>query len=125
VLADLGQGKPQIILMASGSEVQLVVEAGKRLAESGIRVRVVSFPSWELFAAQDEAYQTAVLLPDVDLRVSVEAGVSQGWHRWVGTKGRVIGLDRYGVSAPGKVAFENLGFTAAIVEQTARELLGE
>jgi transketolase len=125
VLADLGQGKPQIILMASGSEVQLVVEAGKRLAESGIRVRVVSFPSWELFAAQDEAYQAAVLPPDVDLRVSVEAGVSQGWHRWGGTKGRVIALDRYGVSAPGKVAFENLGFTAAIVEQTARELLGE
>lgn len=123
VLADLGQGKPQIILMATGSEVQLIVEAGKRMADSGVAVRLVSFPSWELFAAQDQAYRDSVLLPDVRLRLSVEAGVSEGWHRWVGLDGRTLALDRFGASAPGKTVFDNLGFTVDHVEQIARELL--
>ena len=87
VLADLGTGKPQIILMASGSEVALIVEAGKHLAEQGIAVRLVSFPSWELFGEQDQAYRDSVLLPDVSRRLAVEAGISQGWHRWVGSTG--------------------------------------
>ena len=82
-----GRAKPKLILMASGSEVSLVLEAGKRLAAKGIAVRVVSFPCWELFAAQDQAYQEAVLPPEVELRLAVEAGVSLGWHRWVGSKG--------------------------------------
>ncbi len=125
VLADLGQGKPQVILMATGSEVQLIVAAGQRLAESGVAVRLVSFPSWELFTDQDEAYQNSVLLPDVELRVAVEAGVSQGWHRWVGTKGQVLGLDRYGASAPGNIVFQNLGFSVDHVEQIARGLLSK
>jgi transketolase len=123
VLADLGKGKPQIILMASGSEVSLIIEAGKRLVDQGVAVRLVSFPSWELFIDQDEGYRDSVLLPEVEQRLSVEAGVSQGWHRWTGTKGRVLGLDRYGASAPAKLVFENLGFSAGNVEQMAWELL--
>jgi transketolase len=123
VLADLGQGKPQIILMASGSEVALILKAGRQLESQGVAVRLVSFPSWELFSQQDKAYQESVLLPDVEARLAVEAGVSLGWHRWVGTKGRVIGLDRYGASGPAGVVFENLGFSASAVEQAALEML--
>jgi transketolase len=123
VLADLGPGKPQIILMASGSEVELIVAAGRRLAESGISVRLVSFPSWELFVEQDSAYRAAVLPPEIELRLAVEAGVSQGWHQWTGPKGRILSLDRFGASAPGKVAFENLGFSAKHVEEIALDLL--
>ncbi len=123
VLADLGSGKPQLILMASGSEVSLITAAAKNLAGQGVCVRLVSFPSWELFSEQDPSYRDSVLLPGVDARLAVEAGVSLGWHRWVGAKGRILGLDRYGASAPGKVAFENLGFSVARVEQMAWKLL--
>lgn len=123
VLADLGEGRPEIILMATGSEVSLIVEAGTRLAAEGTAVRLVSFPCWELFDEQDQAYRDEVLPPDIALRIAVEAGVSQGWHRWVGDNGRVLALDRYGASAPGKVAFENLGFTAEHVLDLAAELL--
>jgi transketolase len=123
VLADLGEGKPQIILMASGSEVALIVQAGQLLAEQGVSVRLVSFPSWELFAEQERAYRDAVLPPEVDARLAVEAGVPQGWHRWVGSRGRVIGLDRFGASAPAKVVFENLGFTVDRVVEIAAELV--
>jgi transketolase len=123
VLADLGQGKPQIILMASGSEVGLIVAAGQKLASQGVAVRLVSFPSWELFAQQDEAYRNSVFPPEVDLRLAVEAGVSQGWHRWVGSKGRIQAIDRYGASAPANQIFENLGFSVGHIEQMARDLL--
>ncbi len=125
VLADLGPaaGQPQIILLASGSEVALIVEAGQRLAARGVAVRLVSFPSWELFAEQDAGYQASVLPPAVQARVAVEAGVSLGWHRWAGSQGRVIGLDRYGVSAPAKHAFEHLGLTVERIEQIAAEVL--
>jgi transketolase len=123
VLADLGEGKPQINLMASGSEVALIVQAGQLLAEQGVSVRLVSFPSWELFAEQERAYRDAVLPPEVDARLAVEAGVPQGWHRWVGSRGRVIGLDRFGASAPAKVVFENLGFTVDRVVEIAAELV--
>lgn len=124
VLADLGQGKPQIILMASGSEVSLIVEAGKRLSEAGVTVRLVSFPSWELFAEQELEYTNSVLAPEIELRLAVEAGVSMGWQRWVGSKGKILSLDRYGASAPGGEVFKNLGFTVDNVEQLALELLG-
>ena len=123
VLKDLGSGKPQVILMASGSEVGLIVEAGRQLAEKGVNVRLVSFPSWELFADQDAAYRDSVLLPDVSARVAVEAGVTMGWHRWVGLQGRVVGIDRYGASAPAATVFEQLGLTAGNVVRTAEELL--
>jgi len=124
VLADLGEGKPQLILMASGSEVGLIVEAGKRLAETGISLRLVSFPSWELFADQPQDYQQAVLPPEIEKRVAVEAGITQGWHRWIESKGVVLGLDRYGASAPGGQLFKNLGFSVENIEKIARDLLG-
>ncbi len=123
VLADLGQGKPQIILMASGSEVSLIVEAGQRLAQDGTAVRLVSFPSWELFAEQDETYRHEVLPPDIEHRLAVEAGVTQGWHRWVGCRGQVLGLDRYGASAPAKIAFEKLGLSVDHVVEMAKTII--
>jgi len=122
VLADLGKGKPQIILLASGSEVNLIAEVGKRLAEKGAAVRLVSFPSWELFAEQEESYRDSVLPPGIQLRLAVEAGVSQGWHRWVGPQGRIQGLDRYGSSAPASQVFDHLGFSVDHIEKVAWEL---
>ncbi len=82
----------------------------------------MSFPSWELFAEQDAAYRDSVLPPDVTARLAVEAGVTMGWDRWVGTGGRILGIDRYGASAPVKTVFEKLGFSADNVEKLAKEL---
>ena len=124
VLADLSDGLPALILMASGSEVPLIVEAGIRLADDGIAVRLVSFPSWELFEAQELAYRQSVLPDAVTARLAVEAGVRQGWERWVGDRGGVISIDRFGVSAPAKIIFEHFGFTVENVVDRARELLG-
>jgi transketolase len=123
VLADLGQGKPAIILMASGSEVGLIVAAGQTLAAEGLSVRLVSFPSWELFEEQPASYRDSVLPPDIIARVSVEAGISQGWQRWVGDKGFILGLDRYGASAPAGTVFKNLGFTEEHIVTIVRDLL--
>jgi transketolase len=123
VLTDLGHGPLKLILMASGSEVGLIVAAGRLLALQGIGVRLVSFPSWELFSEQEQTYREAVLPPAATLRLAVEAGVSQGWHRWVGTHGRVLALDRYGASAPAKAVFENLGFSVEHIVEMAKELL--
>ncbi len=111
VLADIGDGDPELILIASGSEVSLIVDAGMRIAADGINVRLVSFPSWELFTAQEEKYRDSVFLPRVTARLAVEAGVSQGWERWVGDGGEVISVERFGASAPYKVLFEHYGFT--------------
>lgn len=124
ILKDLGDGKPQIILMASGSEVSLIVEAGKQLAAEGINVRLVSFPSWELFTAQDLGYQQTVLLPGVKARLAVEAGVRLGWERWVGSEGEVISVGRYGASAPAKVVFQEYGFTVENIVNKANKILG-
>ncbi len=123
VLADMGEGDPALILMASGSELNLVVEAGKQLAAEGTSVRIVSFPSWELFDAQDAAYKASVLPADVTKRVAVEAGVSQGWHRYVGLNGIVVGVDKFGASAPFKKIFEEYGLTAENVVVQAKQLL--
>ena len=123
VLKDYGKGKPQIILMASGSEVGLIVKAGAELAKEGIRVRIVSFPCWELFKAQDKAYRDSVLLPKVKARVAVEAGVSQGWEKWVGDNGSILSIEQFGASAPGPVLFEKFGFTVENVLAHARQLL--
>jgi transketolase len=125
VLADLGDGDPELILMASGTEVALIVAAGESLAAEGLNVRLVSFPSWELFEAQGEAYMGEVLPPKVPLRLAVEAGVSQGWHRWVGEQGGILGVDQYGASAPQKVVYEKYGLTVENVLQRARALLVE
>jgi transketolase len=125
VLADLGGAKPEIIFMASGSEVQLIVEAGYRLAEEGVNVRLVSFPSWELFEQQDQIYRDKVLLPDVKFRLAVEAGVMQGWERYVGDRGKLIGMKGYGASAPYMILFEQFGFTSANVQATAKSMIGK
>ncbi len=126
VLADLGKGEPQIILMASGSEVGLIIDAGQKLVEKGYAVRLVSFPCWELFLEQDEAYRKNVLPPEIALRLAVEAGVTLGWHRWVGPKGLVVGLDRFGASAPGGEVMRNLGFSVDnIVEKSLNLLEGK
>jgi transketolase len=124
VLADIGDKRPELILMASGSEVPLIVKAGLALVREGVNVRLVSFPSWELFAAQDQAYRDSVLLPGVKTRLAVEAGISQGWEKWVGDKGGMLMVDRYGASAPYKVLFEKYGFTVDSVVERARQILG-
>ncbi len=121
VLADFGE--PEIILMASGSEVGLVVAAAEQLAAEGIGVRVVSFPSWELFCEQDEAYRQSVLPPTLTARVAVEAGVRMGWERWVGDRGAIISIERYGASAPGNVVMEKFGFTPEAVVAKAKAVL--
>jgi transketolase len=122
VLKDYG-AEPQLILMASGSEVGLIIEAGKRLAEKGVAVRLVSVPSWRLFDEQEQAYKDSVFPPDVTARVAVEAALSLGWHKFVGSQGRVIGIDHYGASAPAATVFEKFGLTADNVVKTAEELL--
>jgi transketolase len=121
VLADAQD--PQVILLATGSEVALALEAKKLLAEEGIAARVVSMPSWELFEAQPQAYRDSILPPAVSARVAVEAGVSQGWERYVGLQGEIVALHRFGASAPYKVLAENLGFTAEVVAARARSVV--
>jgi transketolase len=125
VLADLGGDAPRVILMASGSEVELIVSAGERLAGEGVAVRLVSFPSWELFAGQDVEYQRQVLPPDVRARVSIEAAVTLGWRRWVGDHGESIGIDHFGASAPYKEIYQHFGLTAERVAEAARRVLAE
>jgi transketolase len=123
VLAD-GGSAPAVVLIATGSEVALAAAARDQLAARGIAARVVSMPSWELFAAQPAASREAVLPPGVP-RLAIEAGVSMGWCRWVGERGEVLGLDRFGASAPGKVVAARLGFTVeAVVERVLALLEG-
>jgi len=123
VLASFGKKTPDIILMASGSEVALIYEAGRKLAEEGFGVRVVSFPSWRLFEQQDEAYRESVLPKKIQARLSVEAGASLGWERYVGLTGKMIAINRFGASAPYKTIFEHLGFTVDNVCAQAKSLL--
>ena len=123
VLADLGSGEPELILMASGSEVGLIVEAGRTLAEAGLAVRLVSFPCWEAFESQSPGYQDMILPPEVKARLSVEAGVQQGWSRWLGEKGVAMGLERFGASAPYQVIYRELGLTPDKIVEAGRRLL--
>ncbi|GAB4571279.1 MAG: transketolase [Anaerolineae bacterium] len=115
--------QPELILIATGSEVQFALAAGKRLGEEGVAVRVVSMPSMELFAAQSEEYRNSILPPAVKKRISIEAGVSFGWREWVGDEGVVIGVDRFGASAPWKVIYQNLGLTTEAIVEAAHQLL--
>lgn len=124
ILKDCDNGKPEVILMASGSEVPLIAKAGEQLTLRGVRVRLVSFPSWELFAQQPEPYQAAVLPEDVTARIAVELGVGLGWERWVGECGKVISLERFGASAPYQVILDQLGFTVENILDEALKLLG-
>ncbi|MFZ1757305.1 MAG: transketolase [Caldilineaceae bacterium] len=117
--------KPEIVLVGSGSEVEIALAAGQQLAEEGRTVQVVSLPSWDIFAAQDRAYQTAVL-PAAAPKVAIEAGVTMGWDRWVGNdpaRSAIIGVDHFGASAPYKRVYEEFGLTAAAVAAKARELM--
>jgi transketolase len=125
VLADLGDADPELILMASGSEVSLITTAGERMAGEGVNVRLVSFPCWELFAEQDESYRSQVLPPGIKNRLSVEAGVAQGWERWLGELGESISVERYGASAPYKTIFEHYGLTVDNVIQRAYQLINK
>jgi transketolase len=109
--------------MASGSEVYLIIEAGIRLVSEGVNVRLVSFPSWELFKSQEETYRNLVLPPEIKARLSVEAGVSQGWQQWVGDLGEILSIERFGASAPYKVIFENFGLTVDNIINCARQTL--
>ncbi len=111
VLAEAPRGKPDLILIATGSEVGLVIAAAQELLAQGIQARVVSMPSWELFDAQPGEYRDAVLPPSIGARLAVEAGASQGWHRYTGDHGDVLGADRFGASAPGDVVLREYGFT--------------
>ena len=124
VLSDSPNGVPDAIVIATGSEVAVALEAQSTLATEGIGARVVSMPSWEMFADQDAAYRDRVLSPRVTARVSVEAGATLGWERWIGDRGTAIGVDRFGASAPGATNLERYGITADRVAAAARALVG-
>ena len=125
VFADAEGGKPDLILMGSGSELRLCVEAYEALKSQGIKARVVSMPSWELFEQQDAAYRESVLPPSVTARVSVEMGATFGWERYVGPKGKTIGMHRFGASAPIKDVLKKFGFLTENVVAAAKEVLGK
>src|SRR5262249_18638715 len=123
VLADAPDGKPQVLLLATGSEVALCLEAFERLKAEGIKARVVSMPSWELFDDQPREYREAVLPPEVKARVSVEQASAFGWARYVGATGHSIGMRSFGASAPLKDLLKKFGFTADHVVAAARDQL--
>ena len=123
ILADAPQAKPRLILIGTGSEVGLILAAGEKLQARNIPVRLISMPSWELFDAQSQEYRDSVLPPSVHARLAVEAGVTQGWHRYIGDWGDVIGVDRFGASAPGPVVMREFGFSLENVCQRALALL--
>jgi transketolase len=124
ILLEVEGNTPDIVLIASGSEVALAVEARTQLAQQNIQARVVSMPSWELFEQQSQAYRDEVLPPSVRKRLAIEAGVPQGWRDYVGPEGDIVGLTRFGASAPGSVVMEKLGFSVANVMARALALLG-
>jgi transketolase len=123
VLADASNGSPEVILLGTGSEVQIAVAAREQLEADGVPTRVVSVPCFEWFADQDQAYKDEVLPPSVRARVSVEAGVPMGWREFVGDAGRIVGLTHYGASAAYSVLFEEFGLTHEAVVAAARESL--
>jgi transketolase len=123
VLADPPGGNPEVILIASGSEVSLAVQAHEKLLAEGIRSRVVSMPSWDVFEHQPQAYQDSVLPPEVQARVAVEQASTFGWERYTGGKGRVVGMHTFGASAPLKELQKKFGFEPDQVVSLAKELL--
>ena len=124
VLRNTRKEKPDVILIATGSEVHLALDAAQELEGKGVEARVVSMPSWELFEKQSDEYQNQIIPPEVDARVAIEAGISQGWHYYVGSKGKVIGIDHFGASAPSPVLYEKYGITSDRVVKEALKLLG-
>jgi len=115
--------KPEIILMSSGSEVQLILKVAEKLESEGKKVRVVSFPSWELFELQSDEYKNSVLPKEVTARIAIEAGVAQGWHKYTGDDGKIISIEKFGASAPYEILYEKYGITVENILQTAKELL--
>ena len=124
ILADSKDGKPELILMATGAEVQLIIAAHEQLTIRGIRIRIVNIPCWERFEAQPNAYQEEVFPPDVSARIAVEAGSPLGWERYTGYQGIIMGMNRFGASAPVKDLFRVFDFTVKAVVEKAEELLG-
>ncbi|HEX8765312.1 MAG TPA: transketolase C-terminal domain-containing protein, partial [Candidatus Acidoferrum sp.] len=125
VLADAAGGRPEVILMASGSELSLCVDAYEKLKAEGVQARVVSMPCWELFEQQDSAYKANVFPQNVTARVSVEMASTFGWERYVGAKGKMVGMHSFGASAPLKDVLKKFGFSADHVVTAAREVLGK
>jgi transketolase len=125
VLADAPGGKPDVILMGTGSEVSLCVDAYEKLKAEGIKARVVSMPSWEIFERQDVAYKESVLPSAITARVSVEMAATFGWERYVGSKGRKIGMHRFGASAPIKDLLKFFGFTVDAVVSEVHKAMAE
>jgi transketolase len=123
ILAEAEGGSADVILIGTGSEVGLCVKAQEELKKQGVKARVVSMPSWDLFAAQDESYRESVLPKQIRKRVAVEAASPLGWHRWTGDEGAIIGLERFGASAPAEDIFQHLGFTVENVVATALRIL--
>lgn len=124
VLADTPGGAPQVVMMSSGSEVSLILDAQKKLEADGIRARAVSMPSHELFARQDQAYRDSILPKGVK-RIAIEAAHPMSWYRWVGDDGVIIGIERFGASAPAPIIYEHLGITAARTVEAAKKLVGK
>jgi transketolase len=121
VLSDAGGGKPDLVLIATGSEVWLAVDSAKILEAKGVRVRVVSMPCWELFDAQPQSYRDEVLPPSIAARMSIEAGATLGWAKYVGDRGFAFGIDRFGASAPFADVARYFGFTPENVANVALE----
>jgi transketolase len=124
ILREARDGKPDVILIGTGSEVALCVGAAEELEKSGTAARVVSFPSWEIFEEQPESYRNQVLPPDVTARVSVEAGATLGWCKWIGDKGVSVGIDHFGASAPAAENAKHMGLTVDNVVRAANRAMG-
>ena len=123
ILKDFGHGVPQIILIASGSEVSLILAAAEKLAAEGVCVRTVSMPSWDLFKKQSAEYRESVLPRAIPKRIAIEMAVGMGWEKWVGDEGEIISIEKFGASAPYKVIMENYGFSVEHVVEIARNIL--
>jgi len=121
--SSIKKGRPEVILMATGSEVAIALDAFEALDAEGVKVRVVSMPSWELFEQQDEGYYQSVLPDEVLARVSIEAGTTLGWQKYVGLHGITIGVDRFGASAPYQRIYEEFGLTAKTIVEAVGELV--
>jgi transketolase len=124
ILWEASEAAPEVILIGTGSEVHIALQAGRQLASLAINVRVISMPSWELFDRQPPDYRDSVLPPSVKARVAVEAGITLGWEHYIGLEGAVVGMQGFGASAPGEMLYEKFGINAANVAARARALIG-
>jgi transketolase len=124
ILSEAEGGKPDIILMATGSEVSITLKAAEELGKEGIKARVISFPSWELFEQQPESYKETVFPKFIKARVSVEAGVKQGWERYIGDQGAAVSIETFGHSAPLNVIMDKYGFSSTNISIVAKKVLG-